>query len=247
MFRSIPIINKPNLTVYEQSPRTSSVSSRSDSSVEPFTLVNSREENKKNLGVILKVSKGKDTDVSLPPMIELTPKVRNHVYRFVNSSASQVNVNPNQIFGALGGICTIVNSQHTSWSSAFRIKSVRIWPAAGGSAHIAWGYGSSGYTPDSQMDESLPTGITSTKCLTFVPPSGSLAAFWQTTLNDSTIMSIKATVGSILDLAVEYCLNNQLEQTLTTIATGSVNTTYYLALDGPSSNKYVPVGLPTTS
>jgi len=54
--------------------------------------------------------------------------------------------------------------------------------------------------------------------------------------------------GSIVEFRADYTLATQGAGVQTTIAAGTLNQQYYLALDGASTNKVQPAGgLPTTS
>jgi len=58
---------------------------------------------------------------------------------------------------------------------------------------------------------------------------------------------ISCAAGSIVDFEVESRLSNQFGLTPITVSVGVLNKVYYLALDGPSSNIFRPVGLPSTA
>jgi hypothetical protein len=60
------------------------------------------------------------------------------------------------------------------------------------------------------------------------------------------MFELACSVGSIVDFTVSFRLSNIVGGTQNTVASAVNSGIYYLALDGPSSNKYVPVGLPTT-
>jgi urea transporter len=60
-------------------------------------------------------------------------------------------------------------------------------------------------------------------------------------------MKLSVVEGAVIDLAVDFTLSGQFEAFTQVVATAVVGTVYYLALDGPSSNTLVPVGVPTTS
>lgn len=84
-----------------------------------------------------------------------------------------------------------------------------------------------------------------TGAVKFVPGPGSLASFWQ--IAPANYFDVTAPVGSITDVHVTFCVSNEFQVALATIVSGSLGNVYYLALDGPASNLYVPEGLFTTS
>ncbi len=194
--------------------------------------------------------------MSLPPVLQATCYVRKR-FRFRASSAvSGVSCTLNGFLGACGGICTVANTNLRTWASSFQIKKIVAWPPGGvsGSADMVFvdwsAAGNSNFTPDSSKIVTIPDGITVTKSLVFVPPTKSLAEFWYNPTNMSAsgaIIALTCPSGTILDVILEFSLSNVNLGNNITIVAGSVGTVYYLALDGPSSNKLVPLGVPTTA
>ncbi len=195
---------------------------------------------------------GKPTGGSLPPTLNVSPTLK-QVFRFKATASSGVAVTVGTLFGALGGICTVANSKVQSWCSSARIKSVTLWPAPSTSTtptpYLVWDAGQSGQIRDEQMDGSIPEGTAVTKALRFLPPAGSLCGFWISAADSSaTLFAVQAVSGMIVDLAVDYTLASGLGPVAaSTVVSGTLGSVYYLALDGPSSNKLVPTTLPTTS
>jgi len=148
--------------------------------------------------------------------------------------------------GVVGTSSTTV----TQWATSFKILSVTVWPSGSSSsftnARLDWLSGTSGQVPDESKDRSIPEGITMTGALVFKPPRQSLASFWLDNLADPLLFSISCAVGSIVDLRVSFRLSNVLVANVRAVTSAVPGTVYYLALDGPASNVYTPVGLPTT-
>jgi len=197
----------------------------------------------------LKLGKGTSPTVALPPSLNLSANVR-HTARFKVTTTGSYLITNEMILASLGGIGSSTTSV-ASWASAFKMDSVTVWPSpslsAEDSTSLSWSVGTAFQTPDEVLDLSLPEGVTVTRAIRFVPPKGSLAAFW---LNDQTttdVMLIKLVAGSVVDLNVNYRLSAAFGANSVTVATAVAGAVYYLALDGPSSNKVVPVSLPTTS
>jgi hypothetical protein len=191
--------------------------------------------------------------VKLPPVLEATPRL-SHVYRFAASANSSLTITMANLLGAFGGVCTVANSKVQPWASSFRIRSLTIWPAyaaSGNYTFVDWvSAGSSGYVPDTASMINIPDGITVTTALRFKPPRGSLAGHWLnpvTISSSAVVFGCTVKIGSVLDLDVEYTLSNISEAGNITVTAGTLGLVYYLALDGPSSNKLVPQGLPTTA
>jgi len=97
------------------------------------------------------------------------------------------------------------------------------------------------------MIESIPEGITTTDAMVFKPPAKSLASFWLGDVDSATqVFALSTSPGSIVDVSLSFRLCNVYSSASVAVATAVIGTVYYLALDGPSSNTYVPVGIPTT-
>jgi len=203
-------------------------------------------------GVATGMLRGKASQaIGLPPRIQLSPAV-SHVFRFRSTSASPASITVADILGALGGICTVANSKVDTWASCFKIHKVTVWPSGSTSAPtlatLQWAQGESAQVPDEVYDEAIPEGITATKALVFAPPAKSLCGFWINSMDSAAaVFAITSSIGSIVDLQVSFRLVNAFAGVLATVAAGTLGTVYYLALDGPSSNTYVPVGMLSTS
>ncbi len=190
--------------------------------------------------------------MSLPPVIEATPRL-SHRFRFGVAGTSTLSITLANLLGALGGICTVANSKVQPWASTVRIKGITIFPSSGTGVYtfINWSSGgSSGYVADTAKNVNIPDGVTVTKALSFRPPRYALASFWLNPVTLSTsavIFGLTIHVGSILDLDVEYTLSNVVQPGNITVTSATLGNTYYLDLDGPSSHKLIPQGVPTTT
>lgn len=189
---------------------------------------------------------------SLPPMLEATPRV-SHTFRYAASNTATVSVSLAHLIGTCGGTCVVANSKLQPWASSVRIKSLTIWPpvASGNYTFVNWAASASGgYVPDTATMVNVPDSVTVTGALRFVPPKNSLASFWLnpvTISTSATVFGMTIKIGSILDFDVEFTLSNVSESGQQTIVAGILSNVYYLALDGPTSNKLVPQGVPTTA
>jgi len=183
----------------------------------------------------------------LPPPLQLAKK-RSRTLRYTNSSSSLTAVTAANVACAFGTICTVVNSTVKSWVSSFRIDTIRVWPSSGGSAYLLWGQETSGLVPDDLINRSIPTGITVTGSVTFTPTGKSLASMWRNATDASdTLFYISSSVGSVCDVQITETEASGLGGFTGSVVAGVVGNYYYLALDGPSSNNYKPVDLPTTA
>jgi len=194
---------------------------------------------------VLVTQRGSPGRFALPPARDLA-KHLTRVERFISTGTSASTVSASSLAMAFGGICTVANSTVTGFVTSIRVISVRVWPAAGGFANVSWLKEASGKVPDELMDSTIPQGITVTNCLTFTPPARSLAQFWNDNSSTDNLFLISATVGSVVDVAVELTLPAALTGFSSSVTTGVLGAIYYLALDGSSTNVYPPVALPTT-
>jgi len=213
-------------------------------------FINRKEERAVFLNRIAQAKRDEDR-LYKPPQVKLNPEYK-HKFRFnTNSSNSLVDysITPNMILGAMGAICTVTNSAVSSCFGSFRINSIEMWGPYQGSGNPAstsvdwYGYQNSPnrVVSDSTVSESRPAHILTT------PPRGSLASFWQTS-GTNTLFDITCPVQGIVDLNVSFiqCDGNDNVPTNISIANGTLQEMYYLALDGPTSNKLTPVYLSTT-
>lgn len=205
------------------------------------------------VALALKATK-RSTRVSLPPILNTTVRT-NHVFRFrVNSTCNLTAVGLGGVLGAMGVVGKTATSVSTIHSAA-RLRSIKVWMPALSSANtffIDWvGTVIAGITPDMSTETSVPDGVTITGCMTAKPPKGSLAREWLNAGSLSSlaqaIFTVNSPAGAIIDFHVEGCISNTVATQTITVATAAVGTFYYLALDGPSSNKIIPQGLLTTS
>jgi hypothetical protein len=191
--------------------------------------------------------------MSLPPTLNTTPTL-SHVYRFrVTSAVTSQAIHVGDVMGIFGTMTTILNSQVVSWASTFRLKKLVAWPPQNAGAdlvYINWSASASqGFVKDEQKIMTLPDGITVTGSVTAVPPPRSLVSDWISNgiSSGSVLFYVTAPAGAIIDVHATYTLVNALNNVAVTVATATpLGAVYYLALDGPSSNKIQPFGLPST-
>jgi len=194
---------------------------------------------------VLRRAKGSQLALSLPPALSLAPRMSRTI-RYQNTSASVESVTVATCAGTIGSIgISAVATQPIC--SSLRVSQIKIWPAAGGACSVAWALESTGFVKDEVTDHSIPTGITTSGGSVFRPPPLSLASFWRNRTNTDTLFTIESSVGSIVDVTFEFTLPAGFADFASqVVASAVIGNFYYLALDGPTTNKYVPVVLPTT-
>jgi len=188
---------------------------------------------------------------TIPPW-EASITVR-HRYRFLPTSGiNATNITISSIFGAIGTIGQVANTSVASIASSFRIRRVTIYDSAQGTASVSseifWASATDVNSKDMVMSNSTipydrPSRVSS------VPPRGTLSSFWWNSGATSTtpLFGITAAIGAIIEVDTEFTIANSIEGLAgIAVATATVGNIYYLALDGPASNKAVPVGVPTT-
>ncbi len=210
-----------------------------------------------------KGKKGKRTRTGvvarLPPPLMTTDNVPFHRRYAVSATVGPVSVTRTAIAGALGGVCTIVNSTILAWASSFHLKRIKIWPAASSTGaqtacEIYWSVGGGAeqqLSKDTATVNNVPNGVAQDAAIVMVPPRNTYLRDWQQTgVDSSDVMFViqNLTLGTIVDIEGVYTLANAAGGlNITSVATCSLGSVYYLALDGRASNKLVPQGLPTTS
>jgi len=196
----------------------------------------------------------KSGKASLPPMLSATTRVR-HVFRFrCNATISGVSITLGNILGSLGGICTVGNNTVTGWASSVRLMGFTAWlpalVAAQSNCFFDWASNLGGYVPDLSKITTIPDGVSVTDALVFRPPKSSLASDWlnPSALSASTsVLGITCPTGTIIDMDAMFTLQNVYAGASFPIAAGTLATAYYLALDGTTTNKIRPLGVPTTA
>jgi hypothetical protein len=185
-------------------------------------------------------------------MFDSTVRTRHRYFFRANAALTAVPVGLGGLLGAMGVIGTTLNSFVTTVTSSARILSVRAWnPQVAGSDNVFVDWvGVAGYLPDSSMDRCLPDGITVSSCLLFKPPAKSLAAAWMNSAViavGTAILTFTAPAGTVIEVDLEGTLCNVTGTQSIAVAAAAIGTFYYLALDGPASNKIRPVGVLSTA
>jgi hypothetical protein len=188
----------------------------------------------------------------LPPPFDATTRTTIHRRFRANSAGTSTVISMGAIFGCLGVVGTVTNTTCVSMYSSFKLARITIWPPQNSGADrtiLEWGASADGgYSPDSAYINTIPDGITETTGITFRPPAKSLLNNWMSTyLSASNIIAyMTCPVGTIIDLHVTACMPNDFVPESITVAAATVGSVYYLALDGPSTNNFIPVGLVST-
>jgi hypothetical protein len=191
-------------------------------------------------------------NVQLPPEFQCVLTVRHKYYFLVEvSGVANVSINDRYIRGAIGGICTVANSKVMPWAGSIKLHSIVLWPSAvsgsSGACDLYWVSTGTEFIKDDEKFRVLPEGITETGPLKFTPPAKSLAGEWISDSGSATnLAGLSAPNGTVVCLDVSFTLANNITAVLATVASGTLGSVYYLALDGPTSNLVVPLGVPTT-
>jgi hypothetical protein len=194
---------------------------------------------------------------TLPPVMEAVLAVPFRI-RYVQTStvayANSVPVTRGNIASALGGVVYGTGPvDFVCWASSFRLRRLTAWPAAGGDWGCLSNSGTStaeqALSKDSEKISVLPTGIT-------IPVGGRVFRFkrdtfqgmWQQVVDpNDTLFEYWGTAGSVVDLEGVFTLSGAVNQGYgLTLTSGTAGQSYYLALDGKTSNNLIPQGLQTT-
>lgn len=192
--------------------------------------------------------------MSMPPRLNVNPTMR-RTLRFKTAAAIPGNqYKCTSVFGALGTIGTVTNTNVVCFCTAYKIRSITVWPGMSttteNTTSIFWNPLSSPAfgAPDAEFDFSLPSDATVPGAITWIPPKDSVAGHWvDTTQSAANIFVLTLTSQSIIDVDVDFTLaNNIVDLTISGIATVLVGGLYYLALDAPGAHNIPPTTLPTT-
>jgi hypothetical protein len=166
---------------------------------------------------------------SLPPPIHTT-LTRTHVFRFISTSASAAVISTTDLT-LVPGVMAVTAILGYSISSSVRLRSVKIWPPAGGSSVLYWS-SASGREKDDVVDRTLPTGITVTGASSFSPPTRALAGFWFEPTTNQALFSITSSVGSIVDVRLTVSQTNAIANGSVVLSGATPGFVYYPSLDG---------------
>jgi len=187
---------------------------------------------------------------SVPPTLDVVPQGHN-VYRFTNAAAQAgATVSIADLLGAIGVIGKVAATSVTTVASSVKVNKITIWPSPAatgtGYATLTWDPILTGVNKDKLVDRSLPEGISVTGPSVNRPPRGTFAGEWLEAAGGNVFV-IGASSLSIVDVDLSFTLASVGSlQTTVNVATANVGQIYYLALDGPGTNAFTPVGLPST-
>jgi hypothetical protein len=116
-------------------------------------------------------------------------------------------------------------------TSSAKLKSVKIWPAAGGSCDLYWS-SASARERDDFVDRSMPSGVTVTGAATFSPPTQALAGFWFDVTTNLALFSLTSSVGTIVDLSLTFTQTNAIANGTVVLSGATPGFVYYPSLDG---------------
>lgn len=183
------------------------------------------------------------TPTEMPPQINVVPRSR-HTFRFVATSTFTGNINSNDLLAVPGGVTIITNNTIRGIASSMRIHRISIFPASGSYANIAWFDGV--HAQDIELNQDQPLGTTLPTVVSSSPPSGTLTADWFNSGLNAIIVGLLVPIGSVVDVDLEWTTTNSYVGVNVNIVTGPQGTFYYGYLDGTTSHKLQPVGLPNT-
>ncbi len=190
---------------------------------------------------------------SFPPKI---PQLRTnvglrHTFRYRASSAlSTVSIQDQQVLAALGTVCTVLNTTVAVLAKTYRFKRIEMWaPVVTNGTPVtltvefSQTLGPNREFSDTAISQNMPAHLK-------ILPSqlkDSTVMFWKT-YTSASAMVLSCPAGTIIDIEVEYILDDDAAiLPLVSVAAGTLAFLYFLALDGPSTNLLVPVGLQTTA
>jgi len=165
-----------------------------------------------------------------------------HVFRFTSTNATSASMTDNEILTAAGVIATSA-TVGAAIHSSFKIHRVTIWspPASQGASttcSLNWVQVVEREISDTSVSTAVPAYLTS------VPPAGSQAAFWNSN-QGTTLFSMVAPVGSIIDIDLTLIMQDNLGSASAVLVGATVGNAYYCCLDSNTNATgiYKPVSL----
>jgi hypothetical protein len=206
-----------------------------------------------------KVSKSSGPLRLKPPQLDVAMPLR-HTFRFASANlASITSITATDILGAAGVYTQTANSSVVAWYTSFKIHRVRVWAYTTSSdptelpVSISLEFTGGASFGANRMYNDISLNSAQPAFLDVVPPKDSSCSFWQNI--GSNVMFILTAAQSgigaagsvILDLDLSLQTVGDTTGNQIAVATAAAGSSYFLALDGPSSNTLIPVApLPTT-
>jgi len=181
-----------------------------------------------------------------PPQLATNVTFR-HRFRFISTSATATAITPTSLLGACGAMATVLNTSVATLSSSIKVDHVSLWtpPASqGASATCSINFLGLGNTPSREFSDTT-VSVAEPAFVSCKPPPQSLASFWQVPSN-TTMFTLVAPVGTIIDINVNVILADGTDNTSIIVATAALGSVYYLSLDPVATHRYTPVSLTTT-
>jgi len=174
--------------------------------------------------------------------------MKRHKFRFLATSLFSGVLTSSQILGTAGGVCTVANTSLALKNYSMKVDQIEIWtpPSAQGSGatcSVEW-IGSNN-SPNEEVSDTT-VSVSKPAHLRSRPPARAIAGFWFVAATNTSVMTIVAPAGSIIDLTLSLIEFDGETPVLRTVATGVLSQVYYLALDHGTSDLLVPVSLQTT-
>jgi hypothetical protein len=192
-----------------------------------------------------------------PTQVVQNAIVRRKILYSGGGSSTAIRLTGQSLCLNLGTVCTVANATLTSFFSAVKVKSIKVWSAGDESVSgtpapatvcVNWtGYSNSPNTlvTDSSVSTAFPAHVSAR------PPRQALASFWQSC--DSTSVIAQINVGSThttIEVELEgvlYSLDpaSSLTHAALSVTTATLAEVYYPALDLTTGHVYPPLYLIT--
>lgn len=188
---------------------------------------------------------------SLPPRLcEYDAHMRvGRVLRFQQTTGGSYTITNKMLFGA-AGVVSKTNVSCTAMFEAVKINRIQIWAVPSGANSITT-IGVNWQGTDISSDKLVSDTSLSPSVAAYIdsrPPANSAAAFWADQAKEaSTSFTLILPVSAVvIDLSLSLSLS-ELTPSVITTTSATAGQVYFLALDGPASNKITPVILQTTT
>jgi hypothetical protein len=145
-------------------------------------------------------------------------------------------------------MCIVANSIVTNLNNSIKVNQLEMWsPPASQGANVTCSVDWEGFnnSPNREFSDTSVSVATPAyvKC---PPPPMSLASFWQLS-SGSTLFTLTAPTGTIIDVHVSLILMDGESPVDTAVTSGAQGIVYFLSLDPNVTHRYTPVSLTTTT
>jgi hypothetical protein len=173
-----------------------------------------------------------------------------HKYRFGVSTAVNATLISTDQLGAIAGgaVINVATKGCQPIARTGKLISVEVWappPSIGANSYVAVEWSPGQRSPTTEYTD-ISINVSSPAHVKTRPPKSSLAAFWFDSSTSVGLFSLTAPVGAIVDVTVQYVMEDQVALTsapFTALTAPALGILRYACLDVNTGSFIVPIGL----